>query len=57
MYSVGELRYPAKGDPCFETMTLAEHYARKESYPDRVLGIWCDEDLVAIAYNGLVYWP
>lgn len=58
MYSVGDLRSPQPDDQRFTTQAEAEHYARETSYPDRVLGIWHDDsgDLVAIVYDGLVYW-
>jgi len=57
-YSVGELRDPQPSDERFEAED-AYTYARNTSYPDRILGIWDDEtgELVAIAFDGLVYWP
>ncbi len=58
MYRVGDLRDPRPDDPRFALEQEAWIYARKTSYPDRVLGVWDERDeLVAIAYDGLVYWP
>lgn len=59
IYSVGELRDPRPEDKRYSSQLEAETVARKESFPDRVLGVWRDADggLVAIAYDGLLYWP
>lgn len=59
MYSVGDLRDPRPDDRRFQTQDAAVHYATEASFPDRVLGVWRDADgeLLAIAYDGLVYWP
>lgn len=58
-YSVGELRDPRPEDERFDEQVNAEKAARSASYPGRILGVWRDEDgeLVAIAYDGMVYWP
>jgi hypothetical protein len=58
LYSVGELRDPQPSDKRYDLRIEAEKVARDKSYPDRVLGIWRDDgELVAIAYDGLLYWP
>ncbi len=57
MYSVGKLSDPRPDDKRFRTQREAERHARETSYPERTLGIWHDGALVAIAYDGLVYWP
>jgi hypothetical protein len=59
MYSVGELKNPQPTDRRFATPLQAELAAREESWPDRILGIWDDEDgeLIAIAYDGGIYRP
>lgn len=59
IYSVGELRDPRPSDDRYDSQIEAEQVARKDSFPDRALGIWRDADgeLVAIAYDGLLYWP
>lgn len=56
-YSVGELRDPKLIDKRYELQIEAEKVAKESSYPDRVLGVWQDGELVAIAYDGLLYWP
>lgn len=59
MFSVGALRDPRPEDQRFPTMQAAEQYAREKSFPNRALGIWLDSngELVAIAFDGLIYWP
>lgn len=59
MYSIGDLRDPRPEDQRVETEQEAWKVAKQQSFPDRVMGIWRDEDgeLLAIAYDGLVYWP
>jgi hypothetical protein len=59
LYSVGGLRNPQPEDKRYDLRIEAEKVAREKSYPDCILGIWRDEDgeLVAIAYDGLLYWP
>ena len=59
IHSVGELRDPQPGDARYGSQAEAETAARSESFPGRVLGIWRDEngELVAIAYDGMVFWP
>lgn len=58
-HSVGELRDPQPDDARYGSQVEAEAAARTESYPGRVLGIWHDKDgeLVAVAYDGYLYWP
>lgn len=59
MFSVGDLRDPRPEDQRFATQQEAETYARAQSFPNITLGIWRDSDgeLLAIAFDGLVYWP
>jgi hypothetical protein len=59
MFSVGHLRDPRPDDPRFGTQREAESYARDKSSLDVVLAVWRDRDgaVLAIAYDGLVYWP
>lgn len=56
-YSVGDLRDPQPDDARHETEQGAYSDARNKSYPDRVMGVWDGASLIAIAYDGLVYWP
>jgi len=57
LYSVGELREPQPSDKRYELRIEAEKVAKEKSYPDRILGVWQGSELVAIAYDGLLYWP
>lgn len=59
MFSVGDLRDPRPEDQRFETREEAEQYARNHSFPNIALGVWRDSDseLIAIAFDGLLYWP
>lgn len=59
MFSVGDLRNPRPDDQRFLTKEAAWSYAREKSYPNIVLGIWHDPhgELIAIAFDGLIYWP
>lgn len=59
IYSIGELCDPRLEDRRFDNQIEAETVARRESWPGRILGVWRDADgeLVAIAYDGMVYWP
>lgn len=58
-YSIGSLQDPRPDDPRFDTEREVWNEARKLSYPARIVGVWRDVDgeLIAIAYDGLVYWP
>lgn len=58
-YSIGELRDPRPEDKRYDNQIEAEQVARRESWPGGILGVWrdADGDLVAIAYDGMVYWP
>lgn len=59
MFSVGDLRDPQPDDQRFETRNEAEQYAREKSFPNIALGVWHDPsgELIAIAFDGLIYWP
>lgn len=59
MFSVGDPRDPLPADPRFATQIEAEHYARNHSFPNIVLAVWRDSDgeVVALAFDGLLYWP
>lgn len=59
MFSVGSLRNPHPDDRRFATRAEAEHYAREHSFPNITLGIWHNPtgELIAIAFDGLIYWP
>lgn len=59
MFSVGDPRNPQPSDPRFDNRIEAEQYARNHSFPNAVLAVWRDEDgrVVALAFDGLIYWP
>lgn len=57
MFSVGDPRDPRPEDRRFTSRIEAEQHAREQSFPNIVLGVWYGDKLIAIAFDGLLYWP
>jgi hypothetical protein len=59
MFSVGDPRDPQQTDPRFASRIEAEHFAREHSFPNIVLAVWHDSsgEVVALAFDGLIFWP
>lgn len=58
-FSVGDPRDPRPDDARFPSRQAAESFARDKSFPNIVLAVWHNVSgtVVAIAFDGLIYWP